>query len=236
MEQPNFVRNGKIRLPIGFRFHPTDEELVVHYLKRKIFSLPLPASIIPELNVFQTLPWDLPGDLNERKYFFSKRNGNEKRYRRVDGFGFWKAIGKEKQIVASGGNKAVGIKSTLVFCEGNRHHVSRTRWIMHEYRLVGSETTPLQNSIMIMDDWVVYRVFQKKRKPKSLGVVSQQPNRKQAKKIEEMKPSCIVFKMENDFNSGPPQPSSSSGIIDFCPSYGSDQEESSASTSFASYC
>ncbi|URD93934.1 ANAC083 transcription factor [Musa troglodytarum] len=34
------------RLPPGFRFHPTDEELVVQYLKRKVFSCPLPASFI----------------------------------------------------------------------------------------------------------------------------------------------------------------------------------------------
>ncbi|CAL5336268.1 unnamed protein product [Camellia sinensis] len=31
------VRNGgmMMKLPIGFRFHPTDEELVVHYLNRR---------------------------------------------------------------------------------------------------------------------------------------------------------------------------------------------------------
>ncbi|KAL6541389.1 hypothetical protein OROGR_010875 [Orobanche gracilis] len=37
--------NGGVKLPIGFRFHPTDEELLVHYLKRKVFSLPLPAGL-----------------------------------------------------------------------------------------------------------------------------------------------------------------------------------------------
>ncbi|GMN49319.1 hypothetical protein TIFTF001_018486 [Ficus carica] len=51
MEKLNFVKNGVLRLPPGFRFHPTDEELVVQYLKRKAFSHPLPASIIPEVDV-----------------------------------------------------------------------------------------------------------------------------------------------------------------------------------------
>lgn len=37
-------------LPVGYRFDPTDEELVVYYLKRKVHGLPLPASIIPEYN------------------------------------------------------------------------------------------------------------------------------------------------------------------------------------------
>lgn len=54
--------NGGVNVvPIGFRFHPTDEELVVHYLKRKAFSLPLPATVIPDLDVFHSNPWDLPG-------------------------------------------------------------------------------------------------------------------------------------------------------------------------------
>lgn len=57
----SFVRNGELRLPPGFRFHPTDEELVVQYLKRKVLSYPLPASIIPEVHVCKSDPWDLPG-------------------------------------------------------------------------------------------------------------------------------------------------------------------------------
>ncbi|CAN1153279.1 NAC domain-containing protein 83 [Linum perenne] len=42
----SFIKNGVMMLPHGFRFHPTDEELVVQYLKRKVYSFPLPASII----------------------------------------------------------------------------------------------------------------------------------------------------------------------------------------------
>jgi len=61
MEKLNFVKNGELRLPPGFRFHPTDEELVVQYLKRKVFSFPLPASVIPEVDVCKSDPWDLPG-------------------------------------------------------------------------------------------------------------------------------------------------------------------------------
>lgn len=61
MEKLSFVRNGELRLPPGFRFHPTDEELVLQYLKRKVYSCPLPASIIPEVEVCKSDPWDLPG-------------------------------------------------------------------------------------------------------------------------------------------------------------------------------
>lgn len=47
-------------LPPGFRFYPSDEELIVHYLKNKVTSTPLPASIIAEINLYKYNPWDLP--------------------------------------------------------------------------------------------------------------------------------------------------------------------------------
>lgn len=51
------------KLPPGFVFEPTDEEILFEYLRRKIFALPLPASIIPELiNLSNHDPWDLPGN------------------------------------------------------------------------------------------------------------------------------------------------------------------------------
>ena len=52
-QQPN--------LPPGFRFHPTDEELVVHYLKKKVDSVPLPVSIIADVDLYKFDPWELPG-------------------------------------------------------------------------------------------------------------------------------------------------------------------------------
>lgn len=62
MERPQFVRHhGVLRLPPGFRFHPTDEELLVQYLRRKVFSFPLPAAVIPEIDLANHDPWDLPG-------------------------------------------------------------------------------------------------------------------------------------------------------------------------------
>ncbi|KAJ4850141.1 hypothetical protein Tsubulata_000619 [Turnera subulata] len=139
MDKFNFVRDGMIRLPPGFRFQPTDEEIVFQYLKRKVLSWPLPASIIPEINVCKHDPWDLPGDLGQEKYFFSNNeakypNGN--RVNRATSSGYWKATGMDKQIVSSSRNQAVGMRKTLVFYRGKPPHGSRTEWIMHEYRLV----------------------------------------------------------------------------------------------------
>jgi hypothetical protein len=46
-------------LPIGFRFRPTDEELLLHYLRRKALACPLPAGIIPDADLARLHPWDL---------------------------------------------------------------------------------------------------------------------------------------------------------------------------------
>jgi hypothetical protein len=141
MDNVKLVKNGVLRLPPGFRFHPTDEELVVQYLKRKVCSSPLPASIIPEFDVCRADPWDLPGNLEKERYFFSTReakypNGN--RSNRATGSGYWKATGIDKRVVTSRGNQIVGLKKTLVFYKGKPPHGSRTDWIMHEYRLSSS--------------------------------------------------------------------------------------------------
>ena len=48
-------------LPPGFRFHPTDEELVSYYLDRKITGQTIDLEIIPEVDLYKCEPWDLPG-------------------------------------------------------------------------------------------------------------------------------------------------------------------------------
>nr|WLO57481.1 NAC transcription factor 22 [Rheum palmatum] len=186
MEKLNFVKNGVLKLPPGFRFHPTDEELVMQYLKRKVFSCPLPASIIPEVDVCKADPWDLPGEQSQERYFFSTReakypNGN--RSNRATVSGYWKATGKDKPIVLAGNNsrvinkishnqnqnqQVVGMKKTLVFYRGKPPNGSRTDWIMHEYRLANGPNS-ISNDLAqgSMENWVLCRIFLKKRSTNS---------------------------------------------------------------------
>jgi hypothetical protein len=58
---------SELELPPGFRFHPTDEELVNHYLCKKCASMPLAVPIIREIDLYKYDPWQLPGKLN---FFF----------------------------------------------------------------------------------------------------------------------------------------------------------------------
>jgi hypothetical protein len=47
-------------LPPGFRFHPTDEELILHYLRNRAASMPCPVPIIADVDIYKFDPWDLP--------------------------------------------------------------------------------------------------------------------------------------------------------------------------------
>ena len=59
-------------LPPGFRFHPTDEELVAYYLKRKINGHKIELEIIPEVDLYKCEPWDLPGIISSPLHLITR--------------------------------------------------------------------------------------------------------------------------------------------------------------------
>ncbi|TYK02026.1 NAC domain-containing protein 2 [Cucumis melo var. makuwa] len=129
-----------LELPPGFRFHPTDEELVLHYLCRKCSSQPI-------------AEW----------YFFSPRDRkypNGSRPNRAAGTGYWKATGADKPI---GRPKTLGIKKALVFYAGKAPRGVKTNWIMHEYRLANVDRSAANKTNNLrLDDWVLCRIYNKK--------------------------------------------------------------------------
>ncbi|KAL9437095.1 hypothetical protein AB3S75_023019 [Citrus x aurantiifolia] len=123
-------------LPLGFRFRPTDEELVDFYLRMKINGRNDEVSVISEIDVCKREPWDLP-DLSviktkDREWFFfcpqDRKYPNGHRLNRATAAGYWKATGK------------------------------RTNWVMHEYRATADDldgTKPGQSA------FVLCRLFKK---------------------------------------------------------------------------
>lgn len=60
---PNFHisnEDDSLDLPPGFRFHPTDEELVTHYLSPKVLDPGFHSSAVAEVDLNKCEPWDLP--------------------------------------------------------------------------------------------------------------------------------------------------------------------------------
>lgn len=154
-------------LPPGFRFHPTDEELIVYYLRNQATSRPCPASIIPEVDIYKFDPWELPekAEFGENEwYFFTPRDRkypNGVRPNRAAVSGYWKATGTDKAIYSD--SKYVGVKKALVFYKGKPPKGIKTDWIMHEYRLSDSRSLPAKrNGSMRLDDWVLCRIYKKK--------------------------------------------------------------------------
>ncbi|KAK2979201.1 hypothetical protein RJ640_027495 [Escallonia rubra] len=123
--------------PPGYRFQPTDQELIVHYLARKVQNQALPANKIYEVNLYQYHPEELSGMCGSRGgclYFFTQRDRkykNGSRPNRVASGGYWKATGGDKEIKYGG--HVVGTKKALVFYAGNPSNGSKTSWIMHEF-------------------------------------------------------------------------------------------------------
>lgn len=49
------------KLPPGFRFHPTDEELITYYLINKISDASFTGRAVADVDLNKCEPWDLPG-------------------------------------------------------------------------------------------------------------------------------------------------------------------------------
>ncbi|CAL0317727.1 unnamed protein product [Lupinus luteus] len=153
-----------VSLPPGFRFHPTDEELVAYYLKRKINGRKIELEIIPEVDLYKCEPWDLPGKsllpgTDLEWYFFSPRDKkypNGLRTNRATKSGYWKATGKDRKVNSL--SRDVGMKKTLVYYRGRAPHGCRTGWVMHEYRLDEREC---ETNSGLQEAYALCRIFKK---------------------------------------------------------------------------
>ncbi|KAM3277499.1 hypothetical protein ACQJBY_045408 [Aegilops geniculata] len=134
-----------VGLPPGFRFHPTDEELVNYYLKRKVHGQSIELDIIPEVDLYKCEPWELAEksflpSRDPEWYFFGPRDRkypNGCRTNRATRAGYWKSTGKDRSINYQ--KRSIGMKKTLVFYQGRAPQGIRSNWVMHEYRIEESE-------------------------------------------------------------------------------------------------
>ncbi|XP_074558416.1 protein CUP-SHAPED COTYLEDON 3-like [Curcuma longa] len=150
-------------LPPGFRFHPTDEELVTFYLASKVFNGGHCAIEIAEVDLNRCEPWELPeaARMGEREwYFFSLRDRKYPtglRTNRATGAGYWKATGKDREVHSTATGALVGMKKTLVFYKGRAPRGEKTKWVLHEYRLDGHFSCRR----ITKEEWVICRILNK---------------------------------------------------------------------------
>ncbi|CAK9159852.1 unnamed protein product [Ilex paraguariensis] len=110
--------------PPGFRFYPTEDELVSFYLHNKLEGRRQDLHrVIPVVDIYDYNPWDLPqfaGELcqgyTEQWFFFIPRQEKETRGgrpNRLTAFGYWKATGSPGSVF-SDNNRIIGMKKTMV--------------------------------------------------------------------------------------------------------------------------
>ncbi|VYS47815.1 unnamed protein product [Arabidopsis thaliana] len=159
-------------LPPGFRFYPTDEELVGYYLHRRNEGLEIELEIIPLMDLYKFDPWELPEKSflpnRDMEWFFfchrDRKYQNGSRINRATKSGYWKATGKDRKIVchsssSSSSSSITGCRKTLVFYMGRAPFGGRTEWVMHEYRLFDNDTS--QGSLNFKGDFALCRVIKR---------------------------------------------------------------------------
>ncbi|XVE77358.1 hypothetical protein DITRI_Ditri13aG0056000 [Diplodiscus trichospermus] len=146
----------KILSITGYRFHPTDFELLHFYLHNKNLGRDSLVKVIAEVEDICGLePWELPEHSNIHSgdqvwYFFYRPNykyRNSTRIKRTTNEGYWKPTGNPRKIMARDLETVIGKKRTLVFYKGHvsDNNKNKTGWIMHEYELTAA--TPNQRKL-----------------------------------------------------------------------------------------
>jgi len=161
---------GGLSLPPGFRFHPTDEEIITSYLLRKFLNPSFVSCAVGEVDLNSCEPRELPSlaTMGEKEWYFfvhkDLKYPTGTRANRATREGYWKATGKDREIFkprgGAGAGELVGMKKTLVFYTGRAPRGTKSDWVMHEFRLDGESRDQTMNNPK--DEWVVCKVFNKK--------------------------------------------------------------------------
>ncbi|CAL9057823.1 unnamed protein product [Musa banksii] len=160
-------------VPPGFRFYPTEEELIGFYLQNKLENRREDMEqVIPVVDVYCLDPWQLPPLSGEHcrrdgeQWLFlcprQEREAHGGRPTRTTPSGYWKATGSLSYVFSST-NRVMGMKRTMVFYQGRTPTGTKTRWKMNEYRALeeGATTVPLSATQKLRSEFSVCRMYTK---------------------------------------------------------------------------
>ncbi|KAK0591703.1 hypothetical protein LWI29_006614 [Acer saccharum] len=199
-------------ITVGYRFRPTDKELVTHYLFKKLFAQTGPFNdhesfLVKEGDLYGSLdPWDIwriyGGDnLKDDRplYFFTrvkKVSANGSRICRRVGSGTWVGEASGEKILS--GNEVVGFKKRFHY-ENQESPDDDGAWIMHEFT-INPSLLRHQNDIVLCQMKKNPVAEKKKRKLKQLNNISDEPcmSSKRFKLVEPPLPVPISVQQQQD--------------------------------------
>ncbi|CAN4121317.1 unnamed protein product [Withania somnifera] len=160
-------------LPPGYRFYPTEEELVEFYLRNKLEGKREDIQrVIPVVNIYNHNPTELPemgGEVikhdSEQWFFFTPMQDREARGgrpTRLTTQGYWKATGTPGYVYSSN-NRIIGDKRTMVFYKGRAPNGKKTQWKMNEYKASDGEVSLTNNvtNLKLRHEFSLCRVYKK---------------------------------------------------------------------------
>ncbi|KAK1422651.1 hypothetical protein QVD17_17937 [Tagetes erecta] len=164
--EPDYLDN---LLP-GYRFCPTDSELILHYLKRKIETGEHRGCRIYEVNLYDYTPEQLTNQYRacDNKWYFltpvSRKYVNgfvANRKITGDTEALWKTTQKGAPVYFDASRRQViGSKRSLAFYEKKG---CKTPWLMHEYTL-NDTNCPVKrgrDGNKVLTDWVLCTIYKK---------------------------------------------------------------------------
>ncbi|URE30945.1 NAC domain-containing protein 21 [Musa troglodytarum] len=105
--------------------------------------------------------------------------------------GYWKATGKDKPVTRKG--LLVGMRKTLVFYQGRAPKGKKTEWVMHEFRMEGSDGAPKLPFQCMQQDWVLCRVFCNNRRISTMPSMEASHENSGSQSLSALMDNCITF-------------------------------------------
>ncbi|XP_027353285.1 NAC domain-containing protein 90-like [Abrus precatorius] len=162
-------------MPPGYRFYPTEEELILFYLHNKLEGdKECLNRVIPVVDIYDYNPSQLPqisgeGSLRdtEQWFFFIPRQESEARGgrpKRLTTTGYWKATGSPNHVYSSD-NRIIGVKRTMVFYSGRAPNGTKSDWKMNEYKAIKGEASSSSNKAVpqLRQEFSLCRVYKKSK-------------------------------------------------------------------------
>ncbi|KAK1667700.1 hypothetical protein QYE76_055859 [Lolium multiflorum] len=160
----------------GVRFVPSDEELILDYLRAKVDGVEQPTDLVQEADVYEKHPTGSLGySVEDFWYAFTSRQRKYpkgKRPSRSTGDGRWKPVGLNGPVRGSD-EKMIGHKSALSYEEfvpddgqpqgsRRRRRMVKTEWKMCEFVAMDTDK-PISSAPnkMLLNEWVLCRITRK---------------------------------------------------------------------------